>query len=58
MALANAVRNVLGVDAGADGLSVHLPHVGLLSRLAELRKVCQDNAGAFLPDEGLEEHLA
>jgi len=57
MALANALRNGLGADASPDGLSIHIPDIDLLSRLAELRELCQDNGVAFLPREALEEQM-
>lgn len=57
MALAGALRSVLGIEARAEGLFIHLSAELPSARLTELRDACQDNNAVFLPEDGLDEHL-
>ena len=57
MALASAICNVLGIDARAEGLFIHLSDELSPARLAELRGACQEDDAIFLPEEGLDEQL-
>ena len=57
MALAGAIQNVVGIDARAEGLFIHLSDEFSLERLAELRDACQGDDAIFLPEDCLDEQL-
>lgn len=58
MALANAVRSVLGVDACAEGLSVRFADGALPARMVELLDACQHGDSVFLPEADVREQLS